>query len=373
MNPKNITFTLLVAILSSCISEFQPEPDGAYAGILVVDGTITDSISTIRLSQSYGIGDKFTDNIPVTDAIISIETEGGARRTTVSHPFRGAYSIVTGTLHPDSLYRLHIKQNNEEYVSEYLRPIVTPQLERINYQKDQTGKNLNIDVSSTGTESGSRFYRWTYQDIWEFTAELYALGMRDPSADTIMIFDEREGKPNPLFYCWQRGQSSSLILENTLQLNENKIQNKQILSIPIGNKKLSQLYYIEITQYSIRKETYDYFTNLQKNIDEMGSIFAPIPSEMKGNIRGINNDRPAIGFVDVCIPSTQRLFITSSEAGYEAPGKKCDVIDIPMPGYGIYLLDAGGAPTNYAPNRCIDCQLDGGSKNKPDFWPNSHL
>lgn len=365
--------TLLAVLLSSCISEFQPDPVAGYAGILVVDGTITDSVATVRLSQSYGIGENYTDNTPVTDAFISIETQGGARRNNVQQSLRGIYSISTGTLHPDSLYRLHISWNNEEYVSEYLKPIVSSQLERISYRKDGSGKNLIIDVSSANDKSGSRFYRWTYQDTWEFTAELYAQGMRDPTADTIIIFDERDGKPNPMFYCWQRGQSTSLILENTLQLNENKIQNKQILSIPVGSKKISQLYYIEIKQYSIRKETYDYFTNLQKNIDEMGSIFAPIPSEMNGNIRGIRKERPAIGFIDVCIPSTRQLFITSSEAGYEAPGKKCDVIERSMPGYGIYLLDPSGSPTYYAPNRCIDCQLEGGSKNKPDFWPNNHI
>ena len=373
MLKKKLYIPVLLSLLTSCISEYHPEPVSGYSGILIVDGTITDSITVVRLTQSYGIADVFADNIPVTNAVIKVEVENGKSRTLVAQPERGRYEISTGRLDPDSMYRIFVEWNNENYASDYLPPLQTPAIDQLNFRQSETANEIDLLVSTTNTASGSHFYRWTYQDNWEFTAELYAQGMRDPTADTIIVFDERDGKPNPMFYCWQKSRSNSLLLENTLQLSENQIREKKILSIPRTHKKISQLYHIDVMQYSIRKETYEYFSNLQKNMDEMGSIFAPIPSELDGNVRCLTSDLPVIGFVDVSIPSSYQRFISRQEAGYIAPGKSCDVLTRSIPGYGIYLLSPDGGPTHFAPLGCLDCRLEGGSKIKPSFWPNTHL
>jgi len=373
MNRKLYILFFLAVLLGSCISDYIPALVSDNPELLVVDGTITDSISTIRLSRSYAIDQNFANNIPVADALVRIEVQGGKARTIGLQPERGRYDIFTGPLAHDSLYRIHIQWNDEEYVSEYLRPLVTPEIDDISIAKKGPGEPLELFVSTTNSASGSSFYRWTYHDIWEFDADLYAMGIWDPTGDSIMIYDEREGPYNMVFHCWQQGRSNTLILENTLKLSENHIRGKRILQIPASNKRISHLYYIEVTQYSIRKETYDYYSNLQKNIDEMGSLFAPIPSEMNGNIRCVTNTLQAIGFVDVCIPSTKNRFITRAEAGFEPPRKSCDVLDTPKYGYGIFQIDNTGNATAFAPLECIDCTKNGGTKNKPDFWPNDHL
>jgi len=104
----------------------------------------------------------------------------------------------------------------------------------------------------------------------------------------------------------------------------------------------------------------------------MGSLFAPIPSEMNGNITNVSSTKKAIGYVDVSIPSKKTLFISSQEAGYEPSGKSCEVLDYSKTGYGIFQLDNSGAVTSWAPVECIDCTRNGGTKNKPAFWPNDH-
>lgn len=372
MKKKLILPFVLLLVLGSCISEYIPTSISEHNELMVVDGTITDSVTLIRLSRSYAIDQNFANNIPITDARIRIEVDGGANRTLVTQPDRGLYAIATGTLHPDSAYRVYIQWNNEEYVSEYLTPLQTPAIESITFDKTGQGKPLEIFVNSTRNDSGSQFYRWTYHDQWEFDAELYAMGIWDPTGDSVKIYDEREGIYNLTFHCWQQSRSTSLILENTLQLSENHVRNKRILEIPASNKRISKLYHIEVTQYSIRKESFEYFNNLQKNIDEMGSLFAPIPSEMNGNIRNIGNDGWAIGYVDVSVPRRKKLFITTQEAGYEPTGRSCDVLDYSKAGYGIYQLDNAGGVTSWAPVECIDCTRNGGTKNKPDFWPNDH-
>lgn len=362
-----------IATLSSCITEYQPGAITGQSEMLIIDGTITDGITIIRLSRSYGLNENFAGNIPVTDAEVVVETKGGIRTMPGLQPERGRYEISTGLLNPDSLYRLHIRWGDDTYSSEFLQPLITPAIDSIYYWKEGPGKPLQIFVNSTNTATASPFYRWSFEEIWEFNAELYAMGAMDPTADTLMIYDEREGPFNLKFNCWQRSKSNTLILESTLQLTENVINDKKIHEILPGHKRISQLYYIDVTQYSIRKTAYDYFSNLQKNIDEMGSIFAPIPSELNGNVRCMNRDVPAIGYVDVCIPSKRNLFISREQAQYEAPGKSCEVSENSRPGFGIYSIDNTGIIRGYAPFGCIDCTYNGGTKDKPAFWPNNHL
>jgi len=42
-------------------------------------------------------------------------------------------------------------------------------------------------------------------------------------------------------------------------------------------------------------------------------------------------------------------------------------------GYGIEYRDTERSTYICAPIRCLDCTFRGGTKNKPDFWPNDHL
>jgi hypothetical protein len=370
---KYIILLAIIVLANSCITEFQPSGTTAHTAMLVVDGTITDQLSTVRLSRSYAIHENFANNIPVIDARVWIETQGGGIRSAVVQPERGRYEITTGNLHPDSVYRLVIHWQDEEYVSDFLQPLITPPIDTIYYHKKNWGEPLQILVNSTNHASASPYYRWTFEEIWEFTAELYAMGRWDPEGDSIMIYDEREGIHNLVYHCWQRSRSIRLILESTLQLSENIVRNKKIHEIPASHKRISLLYFIEVTQYSLRQEAYDYFMNLQKNMDDMGSIFAPIPSELNGNIRNTKGDLPAIGFVDVSTSTTRKIFITREQAGYEPPGNSCEIITVNMPGYGYLHIDNEGRATSFAPYRCLDCTLNGGTKNKPDFWPNDHL
>jgi hypothetical protein len=96
-----------------------------------------------------------------------------------------------------------------------------------------------------------------------------------------------------------------------------------------SDEKLSILYYISVTQQQLRREAYDYYFNLQKNISQSGSIFFPIPAEITGNIRCLTHpERPVIGYVEVSTTVTAQRFIPESTGLYEPPMVQCALLVI---------------------------------------------
>ena len=168
-----------------------------------------------------------------------------------------------------------------------------------------------------------------------------------------------------------------MVLASSDKLSENFIHQKEVNEIPCWDNRLSVLYYINVNQMQIRKEAYDYFYNLQKNIEQTGSIFSPVPSEMKGNIVcSTNPDLPVIGYVDVT-SKVEKDFFHNGAGFYEAPMSFCDMMitsefEFAYPVYSYYEV-IPMSPTLYAPHDCVDCRrITGATKEKPDFWPNDH-
>ena len=41
-------------------------------------------------------------------------------------------------------------------------------------------------------------------------------------------------------------------------------------------------------------------------------------------------------------------------------------------GYDVVFLDNMTNITSWSERRCVDCRVKGGTKEKPDYWPNNH-
>ncbi len=78
--------------------------------------------------------------------------------------------------------------------------------------------------------------------------------------------------------------------------------------IPTGSEKLSVAYSDLIRQYAISKEAFNFWTNLKKNTEQLGSLFDLQPFTELGNIQCINNPSvKCIGYIS---------FSTHRNAGY---------------------------------------------------------
>lgn len=366
----------LLSLLAACVTEYEPKGLDQVRGLLVVDGIITNGETTIRLGRSVGLTDEFTEEEFVNNARVTVEREDGAVYACVNTSDKGEYKVRMEELDRGSRYRLRISLDGLEYESDYLSPVITPPIDSISLRKKGPGEEVRLCVSTHNTSDQSSYYRWMYKENWEVKAEIFM--QAEKINNTVVIYDLQTS--NNLHYCWGKDSSKVISLGSSDRLTENVIANKSLVSYLPSDRRFSMLYHVEVEQYALHREAYDYYLNLQKNIEDSGSLFAPIPSEMKGNIRCVTNPEiPVIGFVEVATVTRLKRFLPEIKEVYEAEVTGCASTIVQgieyrnNPDYGYISYNPSNPESDtYALKRCMDCTRFG-SKQKPSWWPSDHL
>ena len=372
---RNLLYIIIAVVLTGCIEPYNPSGANEISGQLVIEGTITDNESVFTLRTSVKLSERLTGKETVDDAFVYVEKDNGEQLQGV-FTGNGTYTVATGDLDAGTKYRLYVKAVGEEYRSEFLSPLFTPEIDSISPLKKGEGEPVYICVNTHDPDDQSRYYLWSYNEIWEVKAELFAnYGYLVPNSPQFFTTATAENT----YYCWGRDNSKSMLLGLSDNLSENVISQKRLNEIPCYSDKISILYFISVKQNQIRKEAYDYYLNIQKNIELTGSIFAPIPSEMRGNILCVTNpEQYVIGYIDVSTTTEKERFFPESMGLYEAPGTICHrhITSDPALAYPIYgyyeYIPTNPLPPLYAPHECVDCRIkENASKDRPDFWPNN--
>jgi hypothetical protein len=148
---------------------------------------------------------------------------------------------------------------------------------------------------------------------------------------------------------------------------------------------ISVRYSIQVKQYVLTADAYTYWSNLQKNTEQIGSIFSPQPFADKGNVHNVaDTSEQVVGFLSAGTLQKQRIFITPGQipnwqiGSYEV----CSIRNIPPDSLFFYLhaginlpIDQEETPPgsgfyryNIAATSCVDCTLIG-TLAKPSYWP----
>jgi len=369
---------LLSLLVTGCVSDFFPSGTEGLSDLLVVEGFITDGESTFHISRSIAITDETAYYPPETNvSLMYIECNDGSRTASATTDTPGRYHIDHVSLATDKQYRLYFKlDNGEEYISEFLTPLLTPEIDSISYIKPGTGEEIQICVSTTEEKDQSRYFWWSYVEDWEVWAFLEAEYGLD---ENYRVYEFEP--PYNTYYCWGNDVSKNLLLGSTTNLSTNKIINHTLLEISPYSDKLSVLYHIEVVQHLIRKEAYDYFYNLLKNTDQNSGLFTSMPTEIKGNIRHVSQPEiPVIGYIEVSTTTKATRFIDYLEGLYEfshtyyTQSQLCfemetdDKEEALRLNYRPYRYEDN--KLKYKPRECVDCRTKyQATKNKPDFWP----
>lgn len=384
---KSFTYHFLViagwcVFFFGCITPYVHDEIESSSQVLIVDGVIANDTSLFTLSWSMNLNDEYHKTESIDNAEIVVECNDGSRSSQTIYKGEGIYHILTGKLEKGKQYRVRIFAGGKEYESEFLEPLFTPDIDSVSWQQQRKGEPIRITVSTHDPENKSPYYNWSYKEIWEFKSELLATGTKIPTYINGILyevpFEYDLLTSNNTYYCWSNDSSKTYILENTEKLQENIISHKTLSVINPSDERISLLYYIEVKQNQIRKEAYTYYSNIQKNIENTGSIFAPIPGEIKGNIRCVTNDKTlAVGYVEVSTVSVAKCFFPELTKIYEPTLTACGQSIIHgvaklIDGYEWLTVTIHGSENSMAPANCVDCTRRG-TKNKPSFWPTEHL
>jgi hypothetical protein len=381
---------LLNIIALNCKEVYNPPSIKNSPFILVVDGIILsgDDSSKITLSRTRSLTDT-ASQLKELDARVSVEGESG-----VEYPLtglgNGQYAISHLVLDASQHYYLKIVTSDKnEFRSELSVVHPSPPIDSLYWAQDSAG--VHIYVNSHDPTNNSRYYRYEYRETWEYYSDYNSV---------LEYINENNIIPrslaNQIYRCYQAANSSNIEVTSTAKLSSDIVFKYEAVFVPVGSIKISSLYSALVKQYAISAEGFNYWTNLKKNTEQLGTLFDLQPFSELGNIRCLNNpDIKCIGFISFTTLQQKRIFINRYDLiswnyepyygncilAQEFPSLISNHFQPPGGPYGNSLIGQGldtarlppGPPPRpvyyYSTNLCVDCTYNGGTTVKPSYWP----
>lgn len=367
---KVIGVVTLLFLIYSCVEPFSPPEVNDDQGYLVVDGFLNVGSDTSRIELSH------TQNTNATLAVtkesrakVVVEQENGE-----TYPFvekgSGSYFLPPQTFSKLVKYRLRIKTlSGREYLSDFVVVKDTPPIDGIAGKYDARQNAMVMQVNTHDATNNTRFYRWKFEETWEYRAANYSALEVITNAD-----GEREiiSRRQDINVCWRTLKSANILLGSTIKLSQDIIKDLPLTTVPVSTNKLYIKYSILIKQYGLTQDAFEYWTSLAKTTEGTGSLFDPLPSQITGNIKNTADGQELVfGYFSASVEQKKRIFLT--------------------PGLGIYprcidpdtltldeaketsslLLNTVGIRFDsvlVASDYCADCRVQGGVTTKPSFW-----
>ncbi len=374
MRSLNTIIFLLCLSLFACKDPYKPEVEAHNKNLLVVEGYIhIGGSTTIRLNRTVDVAVKSIQT-PKAKAEVSIETATGETVVGGISNDQGFCVLNTVNLSTSKQYRLRIATSEGKiYQSAVLTCKVTPQIDSLTFRVKDGG--FQVYANTHDNSNNSRYYTWDFDETWEIRSAYPSyyevkdgqIVNRDPSIN--------------ISRCWMYDTSNRILLGTTERLATDRISQAPLIYIKGSAQRVQELYSILVRQYALTKEAYLYLDNIRKNTEQIGTIFDPQPSELKGNIECVSNPgESVIGFISAGTVVQKRMFISKTD---KPIGRDwmfqhfCETFwstaDSVRYRGGLIIDQArdenGREGYSMSTARCIDCRLTG-SNIKPSYWPN---
>lgn len=376
---------MMIAFFLGCREPYDPAIENGVSSSLVVEGMINaEGVTTIQLSRTRSISEKESKQTE-SKAIIEIEGDNNSKFA-LTDQGEGVYRSAYQSLPRDRRYRLRIKTSaGKEYLSAFAAVKITPQVS-VSWNQDDRG--VVISASSKDLSNQTPYYQWLTEETWEINSPLRS-NYRVVRTPTLMVSQRSAKDKQDAYQCWATAFSSNILTASTSAQSDDIVSGFPVVTISKGSEKLDVRYSILVSQYAISKEAYEFYEVMKKNTEQMGSVFDPQPSLIRGNIISVTDPKETVvGFVDCSIVSSSRIFITSEQAGNWKSSPDCQkkyvqnsLVDLrrELANDDIMVADAliadypnasGGEIIlgyNLAYASCLDCRLRGNNI-KPSFW-----
>ena len=389
----NILYILAVALMAtSCIYDFSAELGSSDRRVVIEGDLMLGQNSTVALSYVTSIG-KPENRLPQKNGSVWVLAEDGKRYDGQPSNEAGKFNVDLTQAPSGTRYQLHVinGDSGKEYATGWLTPNKAAVIDDLSYIPEPNKNRMAIGISLHS--DGAKYFRWNYDEIWEYTSTYQARYYYTPVEN--LSQKEKEIYPNGrmdqfrngenTYYCWERRKSGEILIFSTKEQTEDRFVDLEFRTIPRSDARLSIMYYMKVYVCTMSEDAYYYWNNIQSNSDYNGSLFAPNPSEMSGNVRCVDSpDEQVLGYVDVSETAVAELFIDNQETNFYVDTRRnnyepetCESSDLWPALYKqgklpIELVSDMPAQYSWVAKSCVDCRELGGTKDKPDFWPNLH-
>lgn len=383
---------------TACIYDFSPEEleiEQTNKDLVVIEGDIIPGDYTyVKIYKTVPLDHEGGQNY-ITNAVVWVENESGQKWNGAldmvgvisGSSLSWQYVVNTTKLDLGGKYKLCVDiPSKGEYESELMPVMISPEIDSLTFSVNADSTELYVEVTTHNNGVEPLYCRWTYVADWEFRA--YHIPEIDYSPPYGNMFDLTLEQKQIRRYCWGHETSSDIYIGSTAELSENLLYKQRLDIIHYQSRKINYLYSTLVTQTALGKDAYDYWSNVKKSSSQMGGIFAPQPTQVRGNIVCKSNPQEeVIGFVNVSTATSKRFYITREEAKIHDPNPNGDCNTVlydrnywPNLGYGaVKPVDYGITESGerdymrafWTKAYCTDCRVVG-SKDKPSYWPNDH-
>jgi len=379
---NRIVYILILLIGFACKRDYNPPAIQNNPNLLVVDGFINtgaNSTTAFALSRTLKIGDSIGAFIPEPQAQLSVLSSSGNAYSLLDQG-NGTYLSTTLSLDPSQKYQLKITtRNGSQYLSDAVPTRTAPPLDSLSWFQDDSSGNVIVSANTHDPANNSHYYRWFYTETWEYHAPLQS----ELELINGLIFYAIDSLTQQylIYFCWRSDNSTDIVLGNSTALGQDRISQQPIAIVPRGAQKISIKYSINASQYVLTPDAYQYWLILQKNSQNLGTLFDPQPSQLTGNIHCLTNPKePVIGYLSASSIQQKRLFIDNKQihnwdtAALECPLRQTfrnpnnfQIYTYPDTLWGPYYFS--GDALYLSKRNCLDCRELGGTLQKPPFWP----
>jgi len=341
---------LLIFSLSfhSCIDEITLDIDNDEQ-FVIIDGLVADEagnyVIKVNNSPRIGVGN---DNIlePISGCQVRLVDDGN---NTISFTEQseepGEYSTFINGLSLDRKYHIEVSLPNGELISSTPQsfpasvvPIDTidwdvVEVEFINESGNVARREFVEIYANTPPSSKDEFMRWRVTGEYDIVEKYF-------------------GILNPRHcYVKQSIDNNNVILANTGDFDDGRIVQEPLIKLAM-DARFNILYLFGVSQYTINKDEFDYWTQIEQLINVEGTLFDPPPGILKGNLTNTTDPTKQVqGYFSVVRQATFNRFVNIARKGYFVDS------------------DCFTRPGANNPAKCVDCtSLNRSTLIKPDYW-----
>ncbi|MCG8309312.1 MAG: DUF4249 domain-containing protein [Cytophagales bacterium] len=373
-----LVLSYAILIHTNCVKEFDP-PSGGYENLLVVEAFLSDGNEPFEVLLSRSVQIDTSTNIAETGANVRLSEESGKLYHLTETEKSGRYLHSNINARVGETYQLHITtQDGHQYESAKVVMRPTPEIDSVTFKYEERPaadlKGIQIYVNTHDAQNNTFYYRWEWEETWVFFT---------PYPSSLVYIDgEIYPREDNINRCWKKSTSTSIEIATSKNLTEDVISEYPLLYVATNTDRLGVKYSLNVSQYALSEKSYNYWVELQKATESLGTLFDPQPSTVFGNIYNISNDSEVVlGYFDASSKAEKRIFIKRGDLPYigipnyydycEDSIVSRDMIEEMMEdGYMLAYEtrnDFGGIEYVMSSNFCIDCTL-AGTNEIPEFW-----
>ena len=339
---RGIYILILVLGIVACEEIYRPDID-QVDNLLVVEAMVrTDKTeNTIHLYRSKGFYDESYIYPKVTGAKVYLIDDSGSS-TQCIETSSGDYTLYE-TISPNAEYQLKIELDGDEYISDFQQVPTEPTLDEvyaeraykvfeqgtINSSEDivnEYGVQVYADISENGNVSHYRFYGRKviqYLDSYDTIVEGFPM--------TLPIYIWNSVYPTGTFNVAGPPEysMSNDVKKHPLEFFKNDYKE----FMPDTMSFQGWIYLID--EFGINENSYNYYKDINQQLNADGRIFDPVYVQLQGNIRcETDPDKVVLGNFEITSYTESRYFLTYSKFKDDFQLKRIPYFfEIPLKGY----------------------------------------